>query len=44
MAAVTKTWVVLCALAVGCAASAASVRQKDPTVRYSYTTEVVQLA
>ena len=44
MAAVTKTMVVLCALIVGCAAPAASVRQKDPTVRYSYTTEVVQLA
>lgn len=44
MAAVTKSWVVLCALAVGCAAPARSVRQKDPTVRYSYTTEVVELA
>ena len=44
MAAATKTWVVLCALVVGCAGPAVSVRQKDPTVRYSYTTEVVQLA
>jgi len=44
MAAATKTWVALCALVVGCAGPAVSVRQKDPTVRYSYTTEVVQLA
>lgn len=44
MAAVTKTLVVLCALIVGCAVPATSLRQKDPTVRYSYTTEVVQLA
>jgi len=44
MAAVTKTWVALCALIVGCAAPELSVRQKDPTVRYSYTTEVVELA
>ncbi len=44
MAVVTKIWVVLCSLVVGCAAPSVSVRQKDPTVRYSYTTEVVQLA
>ena len=44
MAAATKVSVVLCALIVGCAAPAVSVRQKDPTDRYSYTTEVVQLA
>lgn len=45
MAAATKISVVLCALIVSCAAPpAASLRQKDPTVRYSYTTEVVQLA
>lgn len=44
MAAATKISVVLCALIVGCAPPAVSVRQKDPSVRYSYTTEVVQLA
>ena len=44
MAAVTKIWVGLCTLIVGCAGPELSVRQKDPTVRYSYTTEVVQLA
>jgi len=45
MAAATKISVVLCALIVSCAAPpAVSLRQKDPTVRYSYTTEVVQLA